>query len=167
MTTPHNQSAGDTVFVIRPNASLTGPQARLFLALTFLVMAVFSALWAFAGYWLVVPFSGLEFAALAGALWLSMRLSRYREVIAFEGDELIVEKGLYRAESRFVVKRAWARIGLERGDYRTSPKRLLVSASGRRCEIGSCLTDEEREALAKRLRAFVGPGATAPSLKRG
>lgn len=159
MMTPRNKTGGDTVFVIQPNASLTGRQARVFLALMFSVMAIFSGLWALSGYWLVVPFSGLEFVALSIALWWSMRLNDYREVVAFEGDDLIVEKGLNRPESRFVVKRVWAKIGLERGDYRTSPKRLLVSASGRRCEIGSCLTDEEREALADRLRPLVGPGA--------
>lgn len=162
MTTPRKESGNDTVFVIQPNASLTGRQARVFLGLMFTVMAVFSGLWALSGYWLVMPFSGLEFIALSAALWWSMRLNDYREVIAFEGDDLIVEKGLHYPESRFVVKRAWAKIGLERGDYRNSPKRLLVSASGRRCEVGSCLTDEEREALAGRLRPLVGPRTVMP-----
>ena len=161
MTTPRSDSNGDTVFVIQPNASLTGRQARAFLLLTFLVMALCSGLWALSGYWMVLPFSLLEFAALAAALAVSMRLNGYREVIAFEGDDLIIEKGLNRPESRFVVKRAWARVGLELGHYRTSPKRLWVTASGRRCEIGRCLTDEEREELAERLRAFVGPRGTA------
>lgn len=161
MTTPHMEPDRDTVFVIQPNASLTGRQAKAFLLLTFVVMGLCSGLWALSGYWMVLPFSLLEFVALAVALWVSMRLNGYREVIALEGDDLVVEKGLHRPESRFVVKRAWAQVGLEKGRYRTSPKRLLISASGRRCEIGTCLTDEEREALAKRLRAVVGPRYTA------
>lgn len=153
-------SGGDTCFVIQPNASLSGRQARFFLGFMFVVLLGAGACWSLMGYWLVLPFSGLEFLALWAGLAWSMRDNAYREVISFEGDDLSIEKGRYRPEKCYRVKRAWVRVRLEKGRYKTSPTHLVVTASGRTCEIGACLTDEERERLAMRLRALVG-GATA------
>lgn len=146
----------DTRLVIQPNASLSDRQARIFLGVMFLVMMGSGIGWALAGYWLVLPFSGLEFLALWAGLAWSMRGNAYREVISFDGDDLAIEKGRYQPEARWVFKRAGARVRLEKGRFVTSPTRLLVTAPGRSCEVGACLTDEERELIAGRLRALVG-----------
>ncbi len=150
----------DTCLVIQPNASLSGKQARFFLGFMFAVLLGSALIWAMLGYWMVLPFSGLEFVALWFGLAWSMRAGQYREVISFEGDDLSIEKGRHAPDRRYVFKRGWARVRLEKGRYLTSPTRLLIGASGRSCEIGACLTDEEREQLALRLRVLIGGGAS-------
>src|SRR5262245_44660681 len=72
--------------VIGPNASLSEAQAWAFMgwmcAVGFGIAAVFAA----RGYWPILPFAGLELAALGAALWVTQRRNRYREVISVTDD---------------------------------------------------------------------------------
>lgn len=169
----------DTTLVIGPNASLTRQQARWFMASMCGVGLGIAGFFAWLGFWPVVPFAGLELSALAAALHLSLKRSRYREVVSFAGDVLRVESGLLGSgpARRVELPRSWARCVLECGVRRHDPTRLWLSCSGRRVELARCLTDEERERLYRRIKELLGPGwrgwpdragqATAPGLSSG
>ena len=70
----------DTRLVIGPNASLTDRQALVFFAGMCGVCLTIAAVFAGVGLWPVLPFAGLELAALAAALWVVVQRNRYREV---------------------------------------------------------------------------------------
>jgi uncharacterized membrane protein len=112
------------------------------------------------GFWPVLPFAGLELAAVAAALWVSLRRNRYREVVSFEAGRIAVRCGMVGDGASLQVDwpRSSTRVMLEKGLYRNDPTRLLLSNSGRRLELARCLTDEERARLAKRLRELIHPG---------
>lgn len=109
---------------------------------------------AWMGFWVILPFAGLELMALGAGLYVSLRSNDYREVVTVSGDCVTVEYGRIGGPDRVVkkFKRAWARTRLESPRGRTGNARLLVGASGQFVELGRCLTDAEKEQLGKRLK---------------
>lgn len=141
--------------VIQPNASLTTGWAWVFFGWMFAVSFTIAGLLAWRGFWVVLPIAGLEMAALALGLYVSMRNNVYREVISVVGGRVVVEAGRYAPEQRWEFLQAWVQVRLESGAYRNSPTRLSVRSHGRECVLGRCLNDEEREQVAMRLRKWL------------
>jgi uncharacterized membrane protein len=155
-----NHHSANTCLVIGPNASMSVRQAVLFMGWMCAAALAIAGFFAVQGYWPILPFAGLELAALGAALAVSLRRNGYREVVRFEGDTVCVEKGeISRGLSlRLRLPRNALRVLLEHGPYRNSPTRLLLSWSGQQLELGRCLTDGERERVAQRMRELVHPG---------
>lgn len=152
----HRQASGGLQrLVIRPNASLAPRSAIAFVASTCLLCLGIAGLLAWRGFWMVLPFAVLEMTALAAALWWSMRDNAYREVVSVGRDRVRVQAGRYRPERHWEFQRAWTQVRVEPGAYRTSPSRLWIGSHGRGCVFGYCLTDDEREQVAGRLRQWL------------
>jgi uncharacterized membrane protein len=147
------ESVLETRFVLGPNASLSVRGAWIFM-LWISSATLGAATWcAVHGFWPVLPFAGLELAAVGWALVVSMRRNRYREVVSFERERVRIEFGVtgQGAATEVDLPRAWTRAWIERdAGRRHAPTRLLLGSSGQRVVVGRCLTDEEREALAQR-----------------
>jgi uncharacterized membrane protein len=158
----------DTQLVIGPNASLSERQAWFVMAalcaVGFGIAGVFAAL----GFWPVLPFAGLELAAVGAALWVCLRRNRYREVLVFRGDTLRIEFGLLGqgAVTAIELPRAWTRAQVEPGELPSAPTRLLLCCSGQRVEVGRVLTDAERGRLVRRIRQLLQPGWVSGSAAR-
>lgn len=149
--------------VVRPNRSSTWRQSLVFLgavAVPLVVVAVTLAWW---GYWLVLPFAGLELGALFTSLYVVAQAGRRCQVISIGPTAVIVEKGRQRRagatgggpEHRLEFTRGWVRIELEPAAGTRQPSRLWIGAPGRRVEIGEFLIDGEKAALAARLRSLL------------
>jgi uncharacterized membrane protein len=147
----------ETQFVIGPNASLSPAQAWLFMAGIATVGLGIALAFALMGFWLILPLAGLELAALGAGLYVSVRRNRYREVVTVAGDAVRVAFGeLGRGVQHAVdLPRAWTRVILAPGPTRLAPMELQLAYGAQRVVIGRDLTDEEREALAARLRAVI------------
>lgn len=141
--------------VIQPNASLTLQWAIAFMVFMCVVSFGIAGVLAWFGYWMILPFSGLEMAALGTGLWWSMRDNVYREVVSVDFDRVRVETGRYVPENTWEFQRAWTQVRLDRSSHMNSHPRLWIGSHGRGCILGGCLTDEEREAVARRLRQWV------------
>ena len=63
-----------------------------------------------------------------------------------------------------VFPRHWARVKLRRPHSRLHPSCLTIESHGRRCEVGSFLTEQERRGLAQRLTRLIGRINESPSL---
>jgi uncharacterized membrane protein len=151
--------------VIEPNASLTPPQAVAFLGGMCLISFSIAGVFAFLGYWMVLPFAGLEMLALAAALWWVMRGNAYREVISIGSERVQIQAGRFRPERNVDFPRAWTRVCLEMPRSPCDRSRLLISHAGRRCEVGACLGEAQREALARRLNEILAAPVPARELK--
>lgn len=141
--------------ILRPNGSLSWGQAKVFLAAMCLVSFGIAGGFAALGYWMVLPFAGLEMLALAAGLYISLRTSGYREVLSFEGDRLKVEAGKRHPERSWVFPSHWVRLSLRPPAGLNGRSRLLLGCSGKECEIGAFLTDTERDSLAQQLQALL------------
>jgi uncharacterized membrane protein len=154
------QYSVNTQLVIGPNASMSVRQAVWFMAWMCAVSLAIGGFFALKGFWPILPFAGLELVALAAALAVSLRRNRYREVVDFDQDAIRVEVGEIGRGAGLQVRftRSSTRVLLETGPYRNSPSRLLLSSQGQSLELGRCLTDEERQRLAARMRELIHPG---------
>jgi uncharacterized membrane protein len=140
--------AQEASWELRPTRSMTWTQARRFI---FAVAAVSVALGTFflvMGLPLVLPFSGLEAAAVAAAFYVVLREGERREVIRIKGDQLVIERGTRELEDRFEFNRFWVRVELVAARSRLHPRRLQVAGHGRAVELGRFLTEGERESFA-------------------
>jgi uncharacterized membrane protein len=138
-------------FELSPNASLTESAALVFFGLVAGVSLSVAGLFVAQGYWPVLPFAGAELALLGWALWRTLARSRDREWITLDDGRVVLERRHGRAHERIELKRPWTRAVLEAPRYRNHASRLVLTAHGRRYEIGRFLTEAERTALARRL----------------
>jgi uncharacterized membrane protein len=152
-------------FELLPNRSSSWAQTRRFLMVIALLNGLIALLFAWQGLWLVLPFSGLEVAALGASLYCCSRATYRRELILVEGGRVVVLRGAERIECRDEFARAcvglkWQAVG-EGGR-----SRRLLGSHGRFSEIGAFLGETERRQLAGDLGRLLGQpsGARAPEL---
>ncbi len=141
--------------VIRPNCSLPWRRAMLVFC-GFAVISLSIALgFTLLGYWLILPFAGLELAALAFALYITALRVHQREVISIEGEIVTIQKGGRRPLEATRFPRGWVRVSLARPRQYGYPTRLMIGCHGREVEIGDCLNEDERHKLAENLRHWL------------
>ncbi|GIX36001.1 MAG: hypothetical protein KatS3mg126_1780 [Lysobacteraceae bacterium] len=138
---------GGVRIVLRPNRSLTqGGLIGVVTGTAVVALAVGALSWwqgnAFA-FWFAV----LESLALAACLFWVWRRAGRAELIVLDRDRLYV-RGLPELDDLFEAHPAWVRVETDRG-------RVLVSASGRRIELGGALGESERRRLAAELAALL------------
>lgn len=104
------------------------------------------------GYWLILPFAGLEIGLLAWALELLRRRESDYETLTIDGDALVLKWQTGMRSGCRVMNRQWVRVVC---DCSTPGRncRLNVSSHGRETEVGHYLSDEERLYLAATLRS--------------
>ncbi len=102
--------------------------------------------------WLVLPFSGLEMAALGACLYLTSRKVYQREVITMDHERTRVEKGIHRVDESWEFETAWLRLIDERSGVNQRDRRLAIGSHGNYVEIGGFLGHEEKDALAFQLK---------------
>ncbi|MGD1982528.1 MAG: DUF2244 domain-containing protein [Chromatiaceae bacterium] len=149
--------------VIRPNQSLSWRQSMVFLGAIAVPLVIVSGVLAARGFWMILPFAGLEIAVLFGCMYLVSHACRRRQVVSVGGNTVTVEKGRERGrhaasggpDLRVEFAREWARVELAPAVKRWHPRRLWIGASGRRVEIGEFLIDEEKAALAAQLKRLL------------
>lgn len=113
-----------------------------------------------AGAWPALIFAALYLGGLGAALVVSLRHNDYREVLVFDQDRIDIKTGFIGRETiiRATFPLSATRAMVEKGPYRNSPLRLILSCGSQRLEVGNCLTDEERATLCHRIRQLLQPG---------
>ncbi len=109
-------------------------------AFSFAVAIIFAWL----GLWLVLPFVGLEVAALALAFWVYARHVADNEIIRTDKDGLTIEIREGNRLRNYRLDANWARCIVE-DDGRDA--RLMIGSHGRFVQIGRCLNDVGRRQL--------------------
>jgi len=142
-------------FVIRPNRSLSERGNLVFYLIMVFVSFGIAMPIAVMGYWVVLPFAGLEMLALGGALYLSSRDTSRCEVVLIEGDRLTVVAGRNRPQYRTELNRHWTQVLLREPRARGHRTHLVLRAHGREVEIGAFLNNRERRQLARALQHAV------------
>lgn len=156
MTTgPHSNpvlahdGAGFTYFR-RHCSSLDWPLMRLVFGSLALFSMLIAAAFAAAGAWLIIPFAGIEIAALGAAAWFTLRKSGDFEWLAFDGDRILVEVRERGRSRQYEFNRCWARLVTDRGGA------VALRSHGREIAIGRFCGEEGRQELARELRSRLG-----------
>ncbi len=145
---------------LRPNCSLSWHQSMMFLGAIAVPLLLVSLVLAAKGYWMILPFAGVELAALFVSLYVVAHAACRSQVISIGESFVTVEKGRDRGngpeslgpEHCAKFARAWVRIELAQDARHWYPRRLWIGASGKRVEIGEFLVEEEKAELAAELR---------------
>ena len=146
-----------------PNCSLTPGGAVFFFAGIASVSLTVAGFFVLSGYWPVLPFAGLELGLLGWALTTSLRRRHWTQTIDFSDAEIVIETRGPDGCDRDVYPRHWASVKLVKSrNWHAS--RLLLGSHGKAREIGAFLTEEERQALYRRLLALVGRTNETPTL---
>jgi len=144
-------SEGAFVFQSRPNHSLThGQQRFVFWSLAGVCLATAGG-FALLGYWLLLPFAGLEIGLLAWTLETLRSQEGDYETLTIEGDVVVLEWHAGTKGERREMNRQWARVVCDCGTPGRNC-RLSLGSHGRETQVGQYLSDEARLQLAATLR---------------
>ncbi|HEY6641491.1 DUF2244 domain-containing protein [Povalibacter sp.] len=163
--TPIRIGNGTHRFELKARCSLTPRTARTFIASMALGTFGVSGFFALQGFWPVLPFAGAEIALLTWAVRASMRKGQERETITITEESVLIERLTMQNEHRSVFPRHWAKVKLHAPATALHPSRLTLESSGRACEVGRFLTEDERRGLAVRLQQLVGNVNESPALR--
>ena len=152
---------------IVPNCSLSVRGARLFFAAACVAPCGIAGFLALKGFWPILPFAGLEMALLAWALSACLERRFHRQTITVTEADVSIDTCARTRCEHVVFPRHWAQVKLRRSAARLHPSRLTIESHGRRCELGSFLTEEERCGLALRLQRVIGRVNESPSWRLG
>jgi len=141
--------------VIRTNQSMTWKENLIFLYLASAVAIIIAVFCAFLGFWLVLPFTGLEISLLAVCLYMVSRRTSVYEVVTIKDDKIIVERGWRRVEERKVFSRYWATVALRAPAHQWYASKLVIGSHGKQIEVGQYLVEEERVNLAETLAQLI------------
>ena len=147
------------------HCSLSLRQARNFFLFVCAGCFGISSVFALRGFWPVLPFAGLEMLVLGLALKFNLdRRHQLQTVLISENEVCIVSQGKRGPHTQVVFPRHWARVKLLRSYAPSHPSRLFIESSGRACEVGQFLTEEERRGVARRLSRLMGRTGESPPL---
>ena len=131
---------------MKRNCSVS-PQALVWLlAITACLSFAIGIGFALFGAWPVLPFAGLEVAALGLAFYLNGRHASDYERIALQKDALVVEVRDADRVAALQLNPQWVKLVASR---RREDVRLALRSHGREIEIGRHLDAPGREALAR------------------
>ncbi len=134
---------------LRRNRSLdeTGRLGAFWLAA--LVSALVAMAFAAIGAWPILPFAGLEVAALYAAFRCLSREANDYEHVVIQGDRVLLERHTQGSVRRFDANRYWTQVVVQDG---VSGRQVSLRAHGREIEFGTFLSESARLAVARELQ---------------
>lgn len=148
------ESAGTFVFHSRPRCSLTCAQECWFFWSLVLLSFGLAIGFAVMGFWLILPFAGLEIGLLAWALEALRSREAHFETLTIDGDAVVLEWRSQNQGGRREMNRQWVSVQC-RCSTPGRNCRLCLRSHGRETEIGHYLSDEARLKLAVTLRSMM------------
>jgi uncharacterized membrane protein len=132
------------------NRSLSPVGRLVFLALIFSNILIIAAGLALAGAWLILPFAGVEMAALAIAFYvISLRDGDF-ERFTIDNHAICVEASHQGTAYRVEFNRAWAQL-VRRTDGCGGRCKLALRSHGVEVAVGRLMNDEERLSWSREL----------------
>lgn len=108
------------------------------------------------GVWMVLPFAGLEFTALGGALYIVCRKLNLRHILHFSGDVLVIEKGIRFPQQVWRLPKQHCYLSVERKRHPWDPIRINICCNrdghSENIPIGEFLNQEDSAQLLTVLR---------------
>jgi len=151
-----NESAGPaTTFVVSPNLSMSW-RANMYLAGAVAVVCLGTAIvWAFFGFWVVLPFAGAEVIFVTWCLHTTVRKLSVKEVITISENEIKVEWGRTGPQQSVKLPRHWTRLAYSCSENPFEVGDLMVCAYGKSYALGSSLGRSEKHELFTELNKLI------------
>lgn len=144
------------VFVVQPNNSLSWSQCQWVLGVIAVFLLCVCAYFASLGAWLILPFAGVEMLLLALGFYLHSVSAHSKQIIEIDRQQCTIRiQRRHRSVTTADFPIAWLQVNHTPHQLRWYPTQLWVGAHGRFIEVGRCLLEDEREALAVELHRAV------------
>lgn len=143
------------VIVLRPNQSWTWRANTWLIASLLVISLVVGGFFLLHSYWVILPFTLAEVALVAACLYYCVRRTHQQEVITLTPDQVTLERGIRKADEQHRFERYFTRFFVHPPRFRGHRKVLALRHRGEETEVGSFLTDEERQELIATLRAAI------------
>lgn len=141
--------------ILQPNHSWTWRANLYFLATLFVISFAIAMVFLMQGYWLILPFAGLEMLALTGAIYYCVRKTHRQEVLRFSQDELVIESGVNKVEEQHRFKRFFTRVHVQQPSGAQRTARIAIEERNHKVEVGEFLSDDEKKTLIRELRQMI------------
>jgi uncharacterized membrane protein len=92
---------------------------------------------------------------LTGALYYCVRRTHTTEVLTLSPSRLTFERGINKPSQRLDVERYFSRFFVEQARHPWYKKRVALRARQQEIEVGSFLSDEEKDLLVAQLRGMI------------
>lgn len=140
--------------MFKPNCALTAAQKKKTVLLLTIIPCCIAVGFAVIGLWLILPFMGLEIAALGFAFYYVNNHESDYESISIAGDSLVIERGGAQGVSQYELNPYWVKV--VRCELPNGELRLSLLSHGKQIEVGRYLTRKQRETLANQLQKRTG-----------
>jgi len=150
-----NEKSGLTMIVLKPNNSASWSFNMKIIYLLAFIATYISIFYAFHGLWLIFPFAGLSVGFLLLCFYLRVRANFNTEVITFDENTVVVERGHYHAEKSWRYQRLWTKIFVKKSATLGYPKQIFIRSHGKELELGSFLNNKDKEILIKELQNII------------
>jgi len=136
-------------WVFRKNCSLTPRQLLLwYLSLCVITLVIAGGFW-LAGYWIVLPFAGLELGLVALAFAVYARHAADYEMVQLNRYQLKITRASGPNVVETVLSPQWVRLDYD-GKYKTP---LVVVHQGEKIKFGRYIAERDKPSMHKELRA--------------
>lgn len=138
----------------KPNSALSVVSKQRIIILLTLIPCVIGIVFCFLGAWPILPFVGLEVAALAYAFFYINKHEADYESISIEGESLVVERCVGDNLSQQKINPYWVKV--VQHELPNGELHLYLQSHGKEIEVGRYLTRKQRELLARQLKQRTG-----------
>lgn len=150
-----DHSRDQFMIVLRPNQSWTW-RANLYLIASLLAISLTVGIFFLVHeYWLILPFTLAEVALVAACLYYCVRRTHQQEVLTLTRDTVILERGIKQPDQRQMFRRYFTRFFVHPPRFRGHRQVIALRCQGEEQEIGSFLTEPEKQELVKTLRSVI------------
>lgn len=144
----------DRRYLLTPNRSMSWRgNMRIWLGL-FVLSAIIVTGFSLIGAWVILPFAGLELAALAGGFYYTSRQCQKQEVLVLSPSAIRLEKGIKRKEAEWEMPRQYTRVLRDEPRHPFTPSKLHLQFRDEIITLGSFLNLEDTDALLAILQGY-------------
>ncbi|AOY86914.1 hypothetical protein BKP64_01260 [Marinobacter salinus] len=133
--------------LLTPNRSLSWRgNVQIWVGL-FTISALIATGMGIAGAWVIIPFAGLELAALAAGIYVTSRACQRREVLTIDDADIHLEKGRIEKMAEWTLPRRYARLRLNAPRHPFTPPRMELIHRDTSVALGTFLNIEDTDTL--------------------
>jgi uncharacterized membrane protein len=147
-----NCDGGTTTIIAKPNQSASW-RANKLVILALAVPSLGAGIgFALAGAWVILPFAGLEIAALGGSLYYVNWKLQYRHVITLDANTVRIDKGFYLPRQSWTFKRESTGLSVQPERHPWDAPGLSLQSSGESISVGEFLNRDDGLLLKQQLQ---------------
>jgi len=123
-------------------------------ALGFVCLGIGVAM-ALIGFWMILPFAGLEVIFVTACLYWTVKKLGRREVITVDDHSITLEWGYNKPELSVSLPRSWSKLEYHRPRRPLDVGAISLQAHGRRYCLGKSLGRDEKKELYRALSSIL------------